>query len=64
MKRIILLALLCSCVRDPYAPPLGYVRDDLFCWYFDSDNRWTVRGLSHTCPDNTPYGTVYQMPKR
>lgn len=46
-----------SCIKDPFAPPPGYVRDDLYCWHRDADGRWRTRGLSHECPDNTPYGT-------
>lgn len=59
MKRIIFALLLVSCVRDPYAPPVGYIRDDVYCWHIDADGRWSTRGLSHQCPENTRYGNVY-----
>ena len=67
VSRALLGALLVSsttvgCLHDPYAEPINYVRDDVFCWYRSADNSWRPQGLSQDCPEHTPYGAPSWVP--
>ena len=58
------LLLLAGCViRDPYAAPIGYLNDGLYCWHMNAEGKWEIEGLSHWCPPETRFGYVVDQPK-
>lgn len=58
-----LAIFLYACLTTKVPAPVGYVRDDLYCWKLGADDVWRTQGLSHECPEGTVEGRPTVIPK-